>query len=124
MNEARSESQLVVRALYPKLNFNFETDIAGIGGIGRNPFVMTTNPAVPAKTVAEFIAYGKANPGRNRLRAQHGMIAALADLDIKVRFATLGMLEYPSSSAEFATYIAAETEKWAKVIKTANVTAS
>jgi hypothetical protein len=34
------------------------------------------------------------------------------------------MLEYPSSSAEFGKFIAAETEKWVKVIKTANVTAS
>jgi tripartite-type tricarboxylate transporter receptor subunit TctC len=221
-------------ALYAKLNFNFENDIAAIGGISRNPFVMAINPAVPAKTVPEFIAYAKANPGKvNMASAGPGtphhlfgelfkmmigvdmlhvpyrgeapaltdlmggqaqvmfatvgpaveyahsgklrllavtsatrlatlpdvpslnefvpdyeavgwfgigapkktpieivgvlnteMIAALADPDIKARFATLGMLEYPSSSAEFAKYIAAETEKWAKVIKTANVTAS
>jgi tripartite-type tricarboxylate transporter receptor subunit TctC len=221
-------------ALYPKLNFNFENDIAAIGGISRNPFVMTISPAVPAKTVPEFIAYAKANPGKvNMASAGPGtphhlfgelfkmmtgvdmlhvpyrgegpaltdlmggqvqvmfatvgpsveyarsgklrllavtsatrlaalpdvpslnelvpgyeavgwfgigapkntpveivgalnteMMAALADPDIKARFATLGMLGYPSSSAEFAKYIAAETEKWAKVIKTANVTAS
>jgi tripartite-type tricarboxylate transporter receptor subunit TctC len=50
--------------LYPKLNFDFLADWAPIGGIIRVPNVMEVNPAVPAKTVAEFIAYAKANPGK------------------------------------------------------------
>ena len=50
--------------LYKKLNFNFVRDIAPIGGITRVPNVMTVNPDVPAKTVAEFIAHCKANPGK------------------------------------------------------------
>jgi tripartite-type tricarboxylate transporter receptor subunit TctC len=48
--------------LYDDLNFNFIRDIAPVAGIGRVPFVMTINPSLPAKTVAEFIAYAKANP--------------------------------------------------------------
>jgi tripartite-type tricarboxylate transporter receptor subunit TctC len=49
---------------YEKLNFNFLRDIAPIASIIRLPFVMVVNPSVPAKTVPEFIAYAKANPGK------------------------------------------------------------
>ena len=50
--------------LYDKLNFVFLRDIAPIASIIRHPFVMVVNPSVPAKTVPEFIAYAKANPGK------------------------------------------------------------
>jgi tripartite-type tricarboxylate transporter receptor subunit TctC len=50
--------------LYDKLNFNFIRDIAPIACIVRAPYVMVVNPSVPAKTVPEFIAYAKANPGK------------------------------------------------------------
>ena len=50
--------------LYERLNFNFIHDIAPVAGIIRFPNVMVVNPLVPAKTVPEFIAYAKANPGR------------------------------------------------------------
>jgi tripartite-type tricarboxylate transporter receptor subunit TctC len=50
--------------LYEKLNFNFLRDIAPVAGVVRAPFVMEVNPSVPAKNVAEFIAYAKANPGK------------------------------------------------------------
>jgi tripartite-type tricarboxylate transporter receptor subunit TctC len=51
-------------ALYDKLSFNFIRDIAPVAGIEREPHVMVVNPSVPAKTVPEFIAYAKANPGK------------------------------------------------------------
>jgi tripartite-type tricarboxylate transporter receptor subunit TctC len=50
--------------LYKKLPFNFLRDIAPVAGIIRVPNVMEINPAFPAKSVAEFIAYGKANPAK------------------------------------------------------------
>jgi tripartite-type tricarboxylate transporter receptor subunit TctC len=50
--------------LYEKLNFNFIRDIAPVASIMSAPFVMVVNPSHPAKTVPEFIAYAKANPGR------------------------------------------------------------
>ncbi|MDI1262153.1 MAG: tripartite tricarboxylate transporter substrate-binding protein, partial [bacterium] len=49
---------------YEKLNFNFVRDIAPVAGVIRVPMVVLVNPAVPAKTLAEFIAYAKANPGK------------------------------------------------------------
>jgi tripartite-type tricarboxylate transporter receptor subunit TctC len=51
-------------SLFGKLNFNFIRDIAPVAGIIRVPLVMVVNPSVPAKTVPEFIAYAKANPGK------------------------------------------------------------
>src|SRR6478752_1087083 len=51
-------------ALFAKLNFNFIRDIAPIAGIVRIPNVIVVNPSVPVKTVPEFIAYAKANPGK------------------------------------------------------------
>jgi|SRR5579862_4872342 len=51
-------------SLYPNVNFNFLRDIAPVASIGRTPFVMVVHPSVPARTVPEFIAYAKANPGK------------------------------------------------------------
>ena len=50
--------------LYSNLNFDFVREIAPVATIGRSRFVMVVNPALPAKTVPEFIAYAKANPGK------------------------------------------------------------
>jgi tripartite-type tricarboxylate transporter receptor subunit TctC len=50
--------------LYEKLNFNFIRDIVPVVGLDSAPLVMEVNPSFPAKTVTEFIAYAKANPGK------------------------------------------------------------
>jgi tripartite-type tricarboxylate transporter receptor subunit TctC len=50
--------------LYEKLNFNLIRDVAPVASTHREPFVMEANPSVPVKTVAEFIAHAKANPGK------------------------------------------------------------
>ena len=59
-----STTNAINAALYDKLNFNFLRDIAPVAGIIRQPLVMVVNPSVPAKTVHEFTAYAKANPGK------------------------------------------------------------
>ena len=51
-------------SLYTKLNFNFVRDIAPVATFNRVPNVMTVAPGVEARTVADFIAYVKANPGK------------------------------------------------------------
>ena len=50
--------------LYEKLSFNFIRDVAPVSGVVRFPNVMTVSASFPAKTVPEFIAYAKANPGK------------------------------------------------------------
>jgi tripartite-type tricarboxylate transporter receptor subunit TctC len=219
--------------LYTDLTFNFTRDIAPVASIDLLPLVMEVNPAFPAKTVPEFIAYAKANPGKinfatggvgtsqhvagelfdlmtgikmihvpyrgaalavtdvlsgqvpvtfspiplsvayikaGKLRAlavtsakrsaalpdvptvgefvpgyeaiatdglaapantppaiikklNEAVNAALADPEIKARLESLGGVVNPMSAADFAKFIAAETAKWAKVVKFANVKA-
>src|SRR5215831_9318422 len=50
--------------LYDNLSFNFVRDIAPVAGIMAASSVMVVHPSVPAKTIPEFIAYAKANPGK------------------------------------------------------------
>ena len=65
--------------LYDKLNFNFLRDIAPVASISREASVMVVNPSVPAKTVPEFIAYAKANPGKiNMASAGSGAASHMA----------------------------------------------
>jgi tripartite-type tricarboxylate transporter receptor subunit TctC len=64
---------------YRKLNFNFIDDIAAVSSITRQPQVLLANPAFPAQTLPEFIAYAKANPGKaNVSSAGIGSIGHLA----------------------------------------------
>ena len=215
--------------LYEKLNFNFMRDIAPVASICGVPDVMVVNPSIPAKTVPEFIAYAKANPGKiNMASAGNGsashvtgelfkmmtgvdlvhvpyrgsfipdllggrvqvvfapipvaiayirtgklralavtgaarskalpdiptvaefvpgyeasgwygigvpektpaeiidklnkeITACLADPEIKARLSDLGAVPMPMTLEEFGKFIAAETEKWARVIRAANI---
>jgi tripartite-type tricarboxylate transporter receptor subunit TctC len=59
-----TQSNAINATLYDNLKFNFIHDIAPIASLMSAPSVMEVNPAVPAKTVPEFIAYAKANPGK------------------------------------------------------------
>jgi tripartite-type tricarboxylate transporter receptor subunit TctC len=54
-------------SLYPNLSFNFVRDIVPIAGVAKTPFVLVVTPSFPAKTLPEFIAFAKANPGKINL---------------------------------------------------------
>jgi tripartite-type tricarboxylate transporter receptor subunit TctC len=56
-------SDAINATLYESLNFNLDRDLAPVAGLIRGPLVMAVTPSFPAKTVPEFIAYAKANPG-------------------------------------------------------------
>ena len=226
-----STANVVNASLYNNLDFDFVRDIAPVASISYEPNIMVVNPSVPVKTVPEFIAYAKANPGKinmaspgigstphmagelfkfmtgidmahvayrgsppaitdllagqvqvyfapisasieyikaGKLRplgvttakradalpdvpavaefvpgyeavAFYGIgapkntppeivdklnkeiNAGLADATLKKRFADLGSVPFPGSPADFGKLIADETEKWAKVIKFANI---
>jgi tripartite-type tricarboxylate transporter receptor subunit TctC len=228
-----SVNNAINATLYDRLNFNFIRDIAPVASLGGGPYVMVVNPSVPAKTVPEFIAYAKANPGKismgstgigggphiagelfkmmagvnlvhvpyrgggpalndllggqvqvmfpatvssieyiraGRLRAlavtaatrsdalpdiptvaefvpgyeasfwfgvgapkntradivdklNKEINAGLVDPKLKARFPDLGAAAFPGPSSDFAKFIAAETKKWGKVIRAANIKA-
>ena len=59
-----TSTNAVNATLYQNLDFDFLADIVPAGSIDRVPYVLEVNPAVPANTIAEFIAYAKANPGK------------------------------------------------------------
>ena len=81
--------------VYDKLKFNFIRDIAPVAGIVRVPLVMEVNPSVPIKTVPEFIAYTKANPGKlNIASAGSGTTVHIAGELFKM-MAGLNMLDVP-----------------------------
>src|SRR5580692_9941312 len=59
-----SPANAVNATLYTNLSFDFVRDFAPVAGIMRTPLIMEINPSLPIKTVGEFIAYAKANPGK------------------------------------------------------------
>jgi tripartite-type tricarboxylate transporter receptor subunit TctC len=117
-------SAAINTTLYEKLNFNFVRDIVPVAGIIRLSNVMVVHPLFPAKTVPEFIAYAKANPGKINMASSgtgasphvsgelfkmmagvdmvhvpyRGMAPALTDLlggQVQVSFSTItGAIEY------------------------------
>ena len=74
-----SVANTVNATLYEKLNFDFLHDIVPVAGLVRGPLVMDIALSVPAKTVPEFIAYAKANPGKiNMASAGNGTPSHMA----------------------------------------------
>jgi tripartite-type tricarboxylate transporter receptor subunit TctC len=66
-------------ALYKRINFDPEADFAPIGLVGSQANILVVNPAVPARSMAELIAFAKANPGKlNFASSGHGLAAHLA----------------------------------------------
>src|SRR5262245_20012921 len=59
-----TSTNAVNAALYSNLNFNFVRDIAPVASVIRSPLVMVVSQSASAKSVAEFVAYAKANPGK------------------------------------------------------------
>jgi tripartite-type tricarboxylate transporter receptor subunit TctC len=63
-------SNAVNAALYPDQSFNLVRDIAPVAFVGANPFVLVVTPSLPVKSIPEFIAYAKANPGKINMGSQ------------------------------------------------------
>jgi tripartite-type tricarboxylate transporter receptor subunit TctC len=85
--------------LYEKLPFNFIRDIAPIASISRVPLVMVVNASFPAKTVPEFIAYAKANPGKiNMASAGNGVTDHMSGELFKM-MTSVNMLHVPYRGA-------------------------
>jgi tripartite-type tricarboxylate transporter receptor subunit TctC len=81
--------------VYDNLNFVFLRDIAPVASISRDPLVMVVNPSFPAKTVSEFIAYAKANPGKiNMASGGNGTVFHVAGEQFKMMVG-LDMIHVP-----------------------------
>ena len=81
--------------LYTKLNFDFITDIAPVASILRGALIMVVNPSVPAKTLADFIAYAKDNPGK--LSYASGGVGGISHLtpELFKKMAGINMVHVP-----------------------------
>jgi tripartite-type tricarboxylate transporter receptor subunit TctC len=81
--------------LYEKLNFNFIRDIAPITGIMREPLFIEVHPSFPAKTVPEFIAYAKANPGKINMASAGNGTATHVSGELFKMMAGINMVHVP-----------------------------
>jgi tripartite-type tricarboxylate transporter receptor subunit TctC len=85
----------VTATLYEKLNYNFIRDIVPVASIASGPLVLVVHPSFPAKTVPEFIAYAKANPGKISFgSASTGTVAHMAGELFKI-MAEINMVHVP-----------------------------
>ena len=94
-----SSSNAINATLYAKLNFDFVRDTIPVALVARTPLVIVVNPSFPAKTVPEFIAYAKANPGKiNMASPGIGSSVHLAgELFMKMAGVSFVMVQYRSS---------------------------
>jgi tripartite-type tricarboxylate transporter receptor subunit TctC len=94
-----SSSNAINATLYSKLNFDFVRDTVPVAIASRTPLVIVVNPSFPAKTVLEFIAYAKANPGKiNMASPGIGSSVHLAgELFMKMAGVTFVVVQYRNS---------------------------
>jgi tripartite-type tricarboxylate transporter receptor subunit TctC len=97
-------------ALYNNLTFNFIRDIAPVASISRSSFVVVINPSVPAKSVPEFIAYAKANPGKiNMASTGNGTTTHVAGELFKM-MAGVDMLHVPYRGSPFPDLLSGQVQ--------------
>jgi tripartite-type tricarboxylate transporter receptor subunit TctC len=99
-------------ALYKNLSFDFLRDIAPVAGTMRVPNVMVVGPSLPAKTVPEFIAYAKANPGKVNM-ATAGPASTLRMFGELFRMMTdisLTAVSYRGGSAAFVDLLSGQVQ--------------
>jgi tripartite-type tricarboxylate transporter receptor subunit TctC len=88
-------SSAINATLYEKLNFNFLRDITVVAGVISVPFIMAVNPSFPAKTVSEFIANARANPGKVTMASGGNGTAGHLSGELFKMMAGLNMVHVP-----------------------------
>jgi tripartite-type tricarboxylate transporter receptor subunit TctC len=105
-----TQTNAINATLYDNLNFNFIRDIEPVARIIRVPAVMMINPSVPAKTVPEFIAYAKANPGKiNMSSPGSGSINHVAGEMFKM-MAGVNLVHIPYRSSQFPDLLSGQVQ--------------
>ncbi len=103
-------SAAINTTLYKKLSFDFVHDIAPVASIGGSPYVMVINPSVPAKTIPEFIAYAKANPGKiNMASSGNGAVSHVFGELFKMMTET-NMMHVPYRGGYIPDLLAGQTQ--------------
>src|SRR4051812_47204878 len=88
-------SSAINATLYERLNFNFLRDITPVAGIISIPFIMVVNPSFPAKTVPEFIAFARTNPGKVNVASGGNGTAGQLSGELFKMMAGLNMVRVP-----------------------------
>jgi tripartite-type tricarboxylate transporter receptor subunit TctC len=105
-----SSTNTINVTLFDNLGFDFVQDIAPVAGLFRSPNVLAINPAVPAKTLPEFIAYAKANPRKiNYASAGNGTATNLAGELFKT-MAGIDMVHVPYRSSYFPDLLSGQVQ--------------
>src|SRR6516165_10040241 len=103
-------SSAINATLYSNLSFNFIRDIAPVAMIGLTPFVMVVNPKLPTKSVAEFIAYAKANPGKINMASQGNGLASHLMGELFKMLAGVNLVHVPYSGSYAADLLGGQVQ--------------
>ena len=105
-----TQTNAINATLYDTINFNFGADIQPVASILRVPAVVMVNPAVPAKTIPEFIAYAKANPGKVNMSSPGiGSINHVAGEMFKM-VAGVDLVHVPYRSSQFPDLLGGQVQ--------------
>jgi tripartite-type tricarboxylate transporter receptor subunit TctC len=105
-----TQTNAINATLYNTLNFNFGSDIQPVASILRVPAVVMVHPSVPAKTIPEFIAYAKANPGKINMSSPGiGSINHVAGEMFKM-MAGVGLVHVPYRSSQFPDLLGGQVQ--------------
>ena len=105
-----TQTNAINTTLYNNLNFDFSRDIQPVASIMRVPAVMMENPSVPAKSVPEFIAYAKANPGKINMSSPGiGSINHVAGEMFKM-MAGVNLVHVPYRSSQFPDLLGGQVQ--------------
>src|SRR6516165_4054173 len=96
--------------LYSNLGFNFVRDIAPVAMIGLGPFVMVVNPKLPTKSVPEFIAHAKANPGKINFASQGTGLASHLMGELFKMMAGVNLVHVPYSGNFLADLLSGQMQ--------------
>jgi tripartite-type tricarboxylate transporter receptor subunit TctC len=96
--------------LYSNLGFSFVRDIAPVAMIGLGPFVMVVNPKLPTKTVPEFIAYARANPGKINMASQGTGLASHLMGELFKMMAGVNLVHVPYSGSFTADLLSGQMQ--------------
>jgi len=92
-------SSAINATLYSNLSFNFSRDIVPVAMIGLGPFAMVVNPKLPTKSVPEFIAHAKANPGKINMASQGNGLASHLMGELFKMMAGVNLVHVPYSGS-------------------------